>query len=114
MKSFAEFQIFLNIFKIFESILLSFLFSPYILEQFLRTSQNSICIMKDFPQRENPLEVFNGMNWVKINSIKIQSRGTFLVVQCLRLYAPCKGALGSISGWGITSCMPQLRPSTAK
>ena len=65
-----SFQIFLNISKIFESILLSFLFSPYILEQFLRTSQNSICIMKDFPQRENPLEVFNRMNWVKINCIK--------------------------------------------
>lgn len=70
LKSFAEFQIFLNISKIFESILLSFLFSHYILEQFLRTSQNSLCIMKDFPQRKNPPEVFNGMNWVKINCIK--------------------------------------------
>ena len=50
LKSFAEFQMFLNIFKI-ENILLSFLFSPYIWRQFLRISQHSICIMKDCPQR---------------------------------------------------------------
>ena len=37
-----------------------------------------------------------------------------LVVQCLKLYAPNAGDLGSILGWGTRSHMPQLRPGTAK
>ena len=46
--------------------------------------------------------------------------GTSLVVQWLRLYASNPklvgggGGLCSIPGWGIGSCMPQLRSSTVK
>ena len=35
--------------------------------------------------------------------------GTSLVVQWLRFHAPEAGGLGSISGQGTRSCMPQLR-----
>ena len=50
------------------------------------------------------------------NSILSQEiqKGTYLVVQWLRLYIPNARNLGSISGWGTISHMLQLRPSTAK
>ena len=36
-------------------------------------------------------------------------RGTSLMVQWLRPFAPSAGDLGSISGWGTRAHMPQLR-----
>ena len=41
-------------------------------------------------------------------------QGLPLVVQWLRFCAPKAGALGSTPGQGIRSCMPRLKPSTAK
>ena len=46
--------------------------------------------------------------------LKNKHRGTFLVVQWLRLQAPNAGGLALISGQRTRSCMPQLRLGTAK
>ena len=42
------------------------------------------------------------------------SGGTSLEVQWLELHAPKVGRSGLIPGQGTRSCMPQLKPSTAK
>ena len=46
--------------------------------------------------------------------LKNKHRGTFLVVQWLRLQAPNAGGLGSFPVQGTRSHMPQLRPGTDK
>ena len=42
-------------------------------------------------------------------AMRIEDRGTSLVVQWLRLYAPSAGGLDSIPGQGTRSHMPQLK-----
>jgi len=54
------------------------------------------------------------MAYERNREVKIDSMGTSLVVQCLRLHAPNARGPGSILGQGTRSHMPQLRPSTAE
>ena len=46
--------------------------------------------------------------------LKNKHRGTFLVVQWLRLQAPNAGGLSSVPGQGTRSLMLQLRSGAAK
>ena len=54
------------------------------------------------------------MNEECANALISGNEGTCPVVQWLRLYDPNAGSLGSISGQGTRSRMPQLRPGVAK
>ena len=49
-----------------------------------------------------------------VNALISGNEGTSLVVQWLRLSDPNAGGLGSISGQGTRSLMPQLRAGVAK
>ena len=73
-----------------------------------------ICIFKD-PDSYSPW-VSHSPQLCNFYILNICFLGTSLLIQCLRLYIPNAGGLGSISGQGIdpTSHIPQLRPSTAK
>ena len=64
----------------------------------------------NFKQNLNNIyEVLLKDNFFNPLLFKAVSQGTSLVVQWLRLHTPNAGSLGSISGQGTTSHMPQLR-----
>ena len=61
--------------------------------------------------RDEILELPISYNLTLNSSSKNMSMGTFLVVQCLKLYAASAGELGSIPGQETTSCMPTKDPT---